>query len=601
MLQPTSAAMLDFLPPAAYPHLPATSFATKFVHVSTNKIRTAVNAVLFMPDGRRLLTCSQNGEFTMWNGMSFNFETILQAHNCAIRAAAFSHNENWLISGDDAGTLKYWQTNLNNLKSISGAHSEPVRGVAFASTDLKFCSCSDDTTVKVWDFARAQMTSALTGHGGDVKSVDWHPRQALLASGGKDSLVKLWDAKSGSAVATIHAHKNQVGCVKWNQNGNWLVSGCRSQVKVFDVRTLREISNFRGHAKEVTSVAWHPHHENLLTTGPPPVRRHHPVLAGGSGRGGTRGGRFAAGTIRYPVPRVAPRGAHHVQRVERQHVQVLVSQQTGGGAQGHDAAFGTGGDGGTSTGGVHDERVGREGDQRGRVGVSTGGNRRGKTGRRRRAGNRPRRQSRAAAARAAAGEATRQHRRREDHRRPRRRRARRGDRRGGRGGAGASASEPSPLRRLLREGRAERGAPGRRRASRRGWGPNARRDPGVVRGRSVRTRAGRDVNDAGWDWEPTRVARRSSVCRVVEIGRSVRSDARMATSRRRGCETKLFGGSVARFGSRDKRALGSKEDDTSWDAFVVSRYPRDRSWSTSVIRARRLARAPAPAKSLARR
>ena len=55
-------------------------------------------AVLFMPDGRRLLTCSQNGEFTMWNGMSFNFETILQAHNCAIRAAAFSHNENWLIS-----------------------------------------------------------------------------------------------------------------------------------------------------------------------------------------------------------------------------------------------------------------------------------------------------------------------------------------------------------------------------------------------------------------------------------------------------------------------------------------------------------------------
>ena len=130
MLQPTSAAMLDFLPPAAYPHLPATSFATKFVHVSTNKIRTAVNAVLFMPDGRRLLTCSQNGEFTMWNGMSFNFETILQAHNCAIRAAAFSHNENWLISGDDAGTLKYWQTNLNNLKSISGAHSEPVRGVA---------------------------------------------------------------------------------------------------------------------------------------------------------------------------------------------------------------------------------------------------------------------------------------------------------------------------------------------------------------------------------------------------------------------------------------------------------------------------------------
>ena len=32
-------------------------------------------------------------------GTSFNFETILQAHDTAIRALVWSHNENWLISG----------------------------------------------------------------------------------------------------------------------------------------------------------------------------------------------------------------------------------------------------------------------------------------------------------------------------------------------------------------------------------------------------------------------------------------------------------------------------------------------------------------------
>ena len=136
--------------------------------MALNKIRTPVNVATFTPDGRRLLTCSQNGEFTLWNGMSFNFETILQAHNCAIRACVFSHNENWFLSGDDAGVVKYWQTNLNNMKQIK-AHDEPVRALAFAPTDLKFCSCSDDTTVKVWDFARAAAEHALSGHGGDVK------------------------------------------------------------------------------------------------------------------------------------------------------------------------------------------------------------------------------------------------------------------------------------------------------------------------------------------------------------------------------------------------------------------------------------------------
>ena len=126
MLQATSGAMLDFLPPVAYPHVPATSFATKFVHVSTNKIRTPVRVVTFMPDGRRLLSCSQNGEFTLWNGMSFNFETILQAHDCAIQAACWSKNENWLLTGDDAGRIKYWQTNLNNLKSVNARGTPEV-------------------------------------------------------------------------------------------------------------------------------------------------------------------------------------------------------------------------------------------------------------------------------------------------------------------------------------------------------------------------------------------------------------------------------------------------------------------------------------------
>ena len=267
MLQATSGAMLDFMPPSAYPHAPATSFATKFVHVSTNKIRTPVKVVTFMPDGRRLLSCSQNGEFTLWNGMSFNFETILQAHDCAIQAACWSKNENWLLTGDDAGRIKYWQTNLNNLKSVN-AHTEPVRGLSFAPTDLKFCSCSDDTTVRVFDFARAAPVHTMSGHGGDVKCVDWHPHKGLLASGGKDSLTILWDAREGKKCADIHAHKNQVTCLKWNANGNWLATGCKDQtIKVFDIRTMNEIENFRGHTRDVTSVVWHPQHETLLTSG----------------------------------------------------------------------------------------------------------------------------------------------------------------------------------------------------------------------------------------------------------------------------------------------------------------------------------------------
>jgi len=32
----------------------------------------------FTPEGRRLLAGSHRGEFTLWNGLTFNFETIMQ-------------------------------------------------------------------------------------------------------------------------------------------------------------------------------------------------------------------------------------------------------------------------------------------------------------------------------------------------------------------------------------------------------------------------------------------------------------------------------------------------------------------------------------------
>lgn len=34
--------------------------------------------IQWTPEGRRLVTGASSGEFTLWNGLTFNFETILQ-------------------------------------------------------------------------------------------------------------------------------------------------------------------------------------------------------------------------------------------------------------------------------------------------------------------------------------------------------------------------------------------------------------------------------------------------------------------------------------------------------------------------------------------
>lgn len=254
------------LPPLA--SNPADCIPARHLHSSLNKIKHPVNVVRWTPEGRRLLTASSSGEFTLWNGTGFNFETIMQAHDVAIRAMSYSHSDDWLVSADHDGLIKYWQPNFNNVKVIQG-HNDPIRDLAFSPNDGKFVTASDDSTLKIFDFAGGVEESTLTGHGWDAKSVDWHPTKGLLVSGSKDHLVKLWDPRTGRCLTTLHGHKNTIAKVLFEPiRGYCLATAARDQTaRVFDLRMMRDICLLKGPEKDIATLAWHPIHPSLLSTG----------------------------------------------------------------------------------------------------------------------------------------------------------------------------------------------------------------------------------------------------------------------------------------------------------------------------------------------
>jgi polyadenylation factor subunit 2 len=258
--------VVELLPSAAY-RSSAQAVTTNLVHSSTNKIRCPVNIVRWTPEGRRLLTGSSSGEFTLWNGLTFNFETILQAHDNAIRALEFTRSGGWILSADQGGVIKYFQSNMNNLQILT-AHREAVRDLSFSPDDSRFVSASDDSTMKIWAFEEAREEKSLKGHGWDVKCVDWHPFKGLIASGSKDNLVKFWDPRSGGNLATYHGHKGTVQAIQWSKDGNLVATASRDQmIKLYDIRAMAEFATLKGHPNDVCSLDWHPDHSDLLVSG----------------------------------------------------------------------------------------------------------------------------------------------------------------------------------------------------------------------------------------------------------------------------------------------------------------------------------------------
>ncbi|KAG0440521.1 Flowering time control protein FY [Dictyocoela muelleri] len=238
------------------------SLTTQFAHISINKFKCPVNVVKFVPNGRRLITGTATGEFTLWNGFSFNFETILQAHESPIRSMCWSKDASFLVSGDNIGNVKYWHPSMNNIFEFQ-AHEEAVRDISFSVNSSKIVTGSDDCQVKVWDSKTGKLEQVLSGHGWDVRCCKWHETKSIVASGGKDNLVKLWDPRLGAEIKTLFFHKNAVNDIKWQ--GDLLLSASKDQTtKMIDIRNLMPFTYSTN--KEVNSIAVHPFLNNFVTS-----------------------------------------------------------------------------------------------------------------------------------------------------------------------------------------------------------------------------------------------------------------------------------------------------------------------------------------------
>ncbi|GAY48628.1 hypothetical protein CUMW_113150 [Citrus unshiu] len=245
VLQATPAAAIDMLPTVAYADNPSTSFAAKFVHTSLNKNRCSINR--WTPTGRRLITGSQSGEFTLWNGQSFNFEMILQAHDHAIRSMVWSHNDNWMVSGDDGGAIKYWQNNMNNVKANKSAHKESVRDLSHGHKNMVLCvkwnqngnwvlTASKDQIIKVlYDIRAMKELESFRGHRKDVTALAWHPfHEEYFVSGSLDGSIFHWLVGHETPQVEIHnVHDNTVWDLAWHPIGYLLCSGSNDHTTKF--------------------------------------------------------------------------------------------------------------------------------------------------------------------------------------------------------------------------------------------------------------------------------------------------------------------------------------------------------------------------------
>ena len=157
-----------------------------------------INAVAVTPDGRRVVSASDDLYLGVWDIDTGDVQSIRTGHTGPVVAVAVTPDGERAVSGSNDHTLKVWDLESGECLFTMEGHLKGVRDVAVTPYSGKVVSASDDQTLKVWDVAGGMETLTLTGHTGQVWEVAALPDGKRALSAAEDHTLKLWDLQTGA-------------------------------------------------------------------------------------------------------------------------------------------------------------------------------------------------------------------------------------------------------------------------------------------------------------------------------------------------------------------------------------------------------------------
>jgi WD40 repeat protein/energy-coupling factor transporter ATP-binding protein EcfA2 len=186
----------------------------------------------------------------------------LEGHNALVRRVSFSPDGKTLVSASDDGIVKLWNLEGKELQTLKG-HNDWVYRVSFSPDSKTFASASADKTIKLWNL-QGKLLQTLRGHGEAVTSVVFSPDGKTIASASADKTIKLWNLQ-GKLLQTLRGHGEAVTSVVFSPDGKTIASASADKtIKLWNLEGI-ELQTFKGHSALKTIKLWNLEGRELQT------------------------------------------------------------------------------------------------------------------------------------------------------------------------------------------------------------------------------------------------------------------------------------------------------------------------------------------------
>ncbi|MEE1322835.1 MAG: hypothetical protein UHE91_03340 [Bacteroidales bacterium] len=251
-----------------------------------------INSVAYSPDGKYIVSCSNNGDVQFWNAETGEENNTWRGWKAEF--AMFSPDGKHILIGTEHNDIRIeWISEWSN-KLISAipegetyracditleGHSESVECASFSPAGKRVISGSQDGTIKIWSLNTGKCIATLGWGLDEVTSVAYSPDGKYFVGGGGKGIeeefitakgdtvwkftsgigdIKIFDAKTYDCVKTLKANDSgwQVS-LAYSPNGKYIISSTGGKtIQMWDVEKGECVKTLEASAGSVSCLAY---------------------------------------------------------------------------------------------------------------------------------------------------------------------------------------------------------------------------------------------------------------------------------------------------------------------------------------------------------
>lgn len=223
--------------------------------------------VAFSPDGRLLVTASNDTTAHLWDAITGQHLYQLTGHQDGIAAVAFSPDGQFVATGSGDMTVHLWNVKTGREVRRFIGHTLGINDVIFSSDGQLLLTASNDLTACLWTVATGeQIRCFVGGHSDLIRSAALSPDGILVATSSQDTTVCLWTAATGEQRQCLQGHTEPARTVLFHPDGKRLLtSAWDGTVRIWDLATGQELSKLEYENRFINQIALSPDGQSLLT------------------------------------------------------------------------------------------------------------------------------------------------------------------------------------------------------------------------------------------------------------------------------------------------------------------------------------------------